>query len=118
MARARSLLAFLLLHADVPKARQRLAFVLWPDSTEGQARTNLRNVLHTLRHGSPEVERMLEVTRRTLQWRRAEPCRVDVAEFGSAVEDADVAEAGSDRMIAALRTAAALYADPNPISTT
>jgi tetratricopeptide (TPR) repeat protein len=53
---------------------------------------------------------MLEVTPQTLQWRRGEPCWVDVAEFKSAVEEADGAEAGSDGMVAALRTAAALYA--------
>jgi DNA-binding SARP family transcriptional activator len=83
--------------------------MLWPDSTEGQARTNLRNVLHTLRRASPEVERMLEVTPRTLQWRREEPYRVDVAEFVSAVEEADEAEVGSDRMVAALRAAIEFY---------
>jgi DNA-binding SARP family transcriptional activator/tetratricopeptide (TPR) repeat protein len=108
-ARARSLLGYLLLHDDAPHSRQRLAFLLWPDSTEAQARTNLRNVIHTLRWKSPEIERFLEVTPRTLQWRREAPCRVDVAEFASAVAGADAAEAGSDRMVAALRTAVDLY---------
>ena len=46
--RARSLIAFLILHPDVAHARSRLAFEFWPDSSDGQARTNLRNVLHTL----------------------------------------------------------------------
>ena len=32
--RAESLLTYLLLHRDAPQSRQRLAFVLWPDSTE------------------------------------------------------------------------------------
>ena len=31
---------------DVPQPRQRLAFLLWPDSAEGQTQTNLRKVLH------------------------------------------------------------------------
>jgi hypothetical protein len=35
--RAESLLACLLLHRDAPQPRQRLAFLLWPDSAEGQA---------------------------------------------------------------------------------
>jgi DNA-binding SARP family transcriptional activator len=73
-ARARSLLGYLVLHAEAPHPRQRLAFLLWPDSTEGQARTNLRNVLHTLRRASPELERFLEVTPPTLQGRRDVPC--------------------------------------------
>jgi DNA-binding SARP family transcriptional activator len=37
-ARAESLLAYLLIHRDAPQPRQRLAFLLWPDSTEPQAR--------------------------------------------------------------------------------
>src|SRR5687767_1066484 len=48
-ARAESLLAYLLIHRGAPQPRQRLAFLLWPDSTEQQARTNLRHVLHNLR---------------------------------------------------------------------
>ena len=48
-SRAESLLAYLLLHRDAPQPRQHLAFLLWPGSTEGQAQTNLRKVLHTLR---------------------------------------------------------------------
>jgi DNA-binding SARP family transcriptional activator len=46
--RAESLLAILLLRLDVPQSRQRLASLLWPDSGEAQARTNLRHLLHTL----------------------------------------------------------------------
>ena len=68
-ARAESLLAYLLLHRDAPQSRQRLAFALWPDSTESQARTNLRHVLHTLRRRLPDAERQLEITPRTLRWR-------------------------------------------------
>jgi DNA-binding SARP family transcriptional activator len=51
-ARAESLLAYLLLHRDAPQPRQRLAFLLWPGSTEGQAQTNLRKVLHNLRRAA------------------------------------------------------------------
>jgi DNA-binding SARP family transcriptional activator len=54
-ARAESLLAYLLLHRDAPQQRQRLAFMLWPDSTESQARTNLRHVLHNLRRALPDA---------------------------------------------------------------
>ena len=59
--RAESLLAYLLLHRDAPQPRQRLAFLLWPDSTEPQARTNLRHVLHTLRRALPDADRFLDV---------------------------------------------------------
>ena len=54
--RAETLLAFLLLNRDAAQPRQRLAFLLWPDSTEAQARTNLRHVLHNLRRALPELD--------------------------------------------------------------
>ena len=59
--RVESLLAYLLLNRDVDVSRQRLAVLLWPDSTDVQARTNLRHVLHTLRRRLPDVERYLEI---------------------------------------------------------
>ena len=68
-ARAESLLAFLVLHRHAAASRQHLAFLLWPDSTEAQARTNLRHVLHTLRRRLPDADRYLEVTSRTVGWR-------------------------------------------------
>src|SRR5688572_17204933 len=72
-ARVESLLAYLLLHREAPQPRQRLAFRLWPDSTEPQAQTNLRNVLHKLRRALPDPDRFLAVTPRTLQWRAEAP---------------------------------------------
>src|SRR5215467_4401511 len=44
--RLQSLLAYLVLHRDVPQQRQHLAFLFWPDTTEAQARNNLRQLLH------------------------------------------------------------------------
>lgn len=92
-ARAESLLAYLLLHRDAPQPRQHLAFLLWPDSTEAQARTNLRHVLHRLRHTLPDADRYLEVTSRTLRWRREVPLWLDVAAFEDALERGALREA-------------------------
>ena len=72
-ARAESLLAYLLLHRDAPQPRQHLAFLLWPGSTEGQAQTNLRKVLHTLRRALPDADRLIEIGPRTLRWRADVP---------------------------------------------
>jgi DNA-binding SARP family transcriptional activator/tetratricopeptide (TPR) repeat protein len=82
-ARAESLLAYLLVHRAAAQSRTRIAGRLWPDSGEAQARTNLRHVLHTLRHALPEAERCLEVTPRTLRW--SAPVDLDVAAFESAL---------------------------------
>src|SRR5438876_2080975 len=77
-ARAESLLAYLLLHRDAPQPRQRLAFLLWPDSTERQAHTNLRKVLHNLRRALPDADRLIEIGPRMLQWRADVPLWLDV----------------------------------------
>ena len=47
--RAVELVAFLVAHAGSPRARQRIAGRLWPDSTQAQALINLRRELHQLR---------------------------------------------------------------------
>jgi DNA-binding SARP family transcriptional activator len=102
-ARTESLLAYLLLHRDAAQPRQRLAFLLWPDSTEAQARTNLRHVLHNLRRTLPDADRYVEVTPRTLRWRPEAPMTLDVAAF----EDALARAAGDD--VEALREAVDAY---------
>jgi uncharacterized protein YbjT (DUF2867 family)/DNA-binding SARP family transcriptional activator len=76
MARAELLVAFLALHPGA-QSRKRLAAVLWPDSTEAQAHTNLRKLLHTVRHRLPAADCHLEITPRTVRWRGES----DVAEF-------------------------------------
>jgi DNA-binding SARP family transcriptional activator len=107
-ARAESLLAHLLLHREAAQPRQRLAFLLWPDSSESQARTNLRHLLHVLRRALPDADRFLEVTPRTLRWREDAPSWVDVAAFEAATARAErAAEPGEE--LAALREAAELY---------
>src|SRR4051794_24680445 len=78
-ARVEGLLAYLLLHRRAPQSRQQLAFTLWPDSSESQARTNLRHVLHDLRRALPDADRFLDITERTLQWRESAPSWLDVA---------------------------------------
>jgi DNA-binding SARP family transcriptional activator len=107
-ARAESLLAYLLLHRDTPQPRQRLAFLLWPDSSESQARTNLRHVLHVLRRTLPDADRFLEVTPRALRWREDAPWWLDVAAFEEAVALAGRAPDGAGEL-PALREAAGLY---------
>ena len=106
--RGRSLLGYLLLHRDAA-TREGLAFLLWPESSEDQARTNLRNLLHTLRRALPEIEGCLLITNRTVQWRPEMRLWVDVDEFNQATEVARRAPPGSDEMVDALRTAVSLY---------
>jgi DNA-binding SARP family transcriptional activator len=106
-ARAESLLAYLLVHRDAPQARARLAFLLWPDSTESQARTNLRHVLHNLRRALPDPDRFLDVTSRTLRWREDSPFWLDVDAFEEAVGRAE--EEALDGGVASVQEAVETY---------
>jgi DNA-binding SARP family transcriptional activator len=85
--RAESLLAYLIVHRQGPVARQRLAYLLWPESAEAQARTNLRQLLHRLRQTLPDADGLLEVTPRALRWRGA--AWVDVVAFEEALAGGD-----------------------------
>jgi DNA-binding SARP family transcriptional activator len=106
-ARAESLLAYLVLHREAPQARQRLAFLFWPDSTETQARTNLRHALHDLRRALPDPDRFLDVTPRTLRWRVEAPYWLDVAAFAETLARADAQT--EDQGLAALTDAVEIY---------
>lgn len=106
--RPQSLLAYLLLNRNTPQSRQHLAFLLWPDSTDGQARTNLRNLLYTLRHTLPEASTFLAADATTVQWVPTSPFDLDVAQFESAIRQADQSSDQAD-VLASLETAVAVY---------
>src|SRR2546423_43555 len=87
--RLQSLFAYLVLHRDVPQQRQHLAFLFWPDTTESQARNNLRQLLHQLRQALPAVEQFLSADAHLLHWHPVTPCHLDVAEFDQTLTLAD-----------------------------
>ncbi|MDQ4118097.1 MAG: AAA family ATPase, partial [Actinomycetota bacterium] len=102
-ARAESLLAFLLLHGERERSREQVASLLWPDSGDAQARTNLRHLLHTLRHDLPCVDVHLELTGRTVRWRAEPPVAIDVVEFDRLLDSpAGDADARRTALIAAV----------------
>lgn len=109
--RLQALLAYLMLHRHAPQPRQYLAFRFWPDSTEAQARTNLRYLIHQLRHALPQVDRFLQTSGGALHWRADAAFTLDVADFEQAIAQADQAERAGDRadLRATLERAVALY---------
>jgi DNA-binding SARP family transcriptional activator len=90
--RLQSLLAYLLLHRQAPLRRQELGYRFWPDSTEAQARTNLRNLIHLLRRALPDVERFIYSDTLTLQWRSDAPYTLDVEQFEGILDEASRAK--------------------------
>ncbi|MFQ5709292.1 MAG: AAA family ATPase [bacterium] len=109
--RMRSLLAYLALHRDAEITRQRIAFLFWPNSEEGQARTNLRQLLHHLRQSFPDLEHYLDIDARTVKWRSSSPVCIDVAEFIKRISEAEEAAKTADLLSerTALENAARLY---------
>ena len=94
-SRVVALVAFLAVHAGSPQPRQRIAGLLWPESTNAQALTNLRRELHHLRQVLGD-EASLVVTPRDLCWRDTNTCRVDVRVFDTERKAALAAAAAGD----------------------
>jgi DNA-binding SARP family transcriptional activator/predicted ATPase len=111
--RLQSLFAYLILHTDIPQQRERLAFLLWPGSSESQARTNLRQLLHHLKRALPAESNSLVADHFVVQWRQSESCSIDALEFQAAIADAATARGAEDREreIQSLTSAATLYED-------
>ncbi|RLT42590.1 MAG: hypothetical protein DWI57_05465 [Chloroflexi bacterium] len=112
--RQQELLAYLLLRSDVPQRREQIAFLLWPETTDSQARNNLRRELFRLRSQWPDVERWLEIEAQTLRWRADDALALDVADFESALGQADLAHRSADAEaeMAALQRALDSYRGP------
>ena len=79
--RLQALLAYLILKPSISLFRYQIAYTFWPDSSEDQARTNLRNLLHLLRKALPNSEQFIAFESQTLQWRADAPYTLDVNEF-------------------------------------
>ena len=86
--RLQRFLALIALRRDA-QHRSRLAFELWPDSDERQARTNLRKLLHDFRHSLPDIGEFVEIDKETLRWIPNGPTEVDVLRFRDAMAAGD-----------------------------
>jgi DNA-binding SARP family transcriptional activator/predicted ATPase len=111
--RLQSLLAFLVLHSDAVQSREHLAFLLWPESGESQARTNLRQLIHNLRRALPAECDLLVTDNQSIRWLKHKDCTIDVLEFEAAVARAAEAAKRADRIAERhdLEEAAKLYQD-------
>jgi DNA-binding SARP family transcriptional activator/tetratricopeptide (TPR) repeat protein len=82
--KATSLVAYLLLHRDAPLSREKLAFTLWEDDTEEDARANLRRHLHHMQRAlpvAPPDAPWVLADAETMQWNPGANAWLDVAEF-------------------------------------
>src|ERR1700688_1437235 len=111
--RLQSLIAYLIFHGDTLQPRERLAFLLWPASSESQARTNLRQLLHHLKRALPSECNLLVTDHFAVQWRQDASCTVDAVDFQTAIAESASARMAQDRgrEIQSLTAAAQLYED-------
>jgi DNA-binding SARP family transcriptional activator len=110
--RTQALLGYLALHPGTPQPRQQVAGLFWPDSTDAQARANLRRELHALRAGLPDPDAVLAADQTGIWWRDDGACRIDVTAFAAAADEADTALGlgNASGFAEAARTAISLYA--------
>ncbi|GIL15981.1 MAG: hypothetical protein BroJett039_11540 [Chloroflexota bacterium] len=79
--RLQALLAYLILHRDAPIPRQQLAYTFWADTSDSQARTNLRTLLARFRDALPNADEFVTFDAQTIQWRADAAFQCDVIEF-------------------------------------
>ncbi|MBI1260004.1 MAG: AAA family ATPase [Chloroflexi bacterium] len=94
--RLQSLLAYLVLHADIPQARHHIAFLLWPDASEANARNSLRQFLYQLRQALPNVDHYLSSDANVLCWHSNDDQSIDVQQFEMALAQAAAGEQSGD----------------------
>ena len=104
--RLQALLAFLLLHRDAPQTRQHVAFQLWSEVGDTEAKANLRRRLHELKQRLPYSDRHLKTEHTTVQWIQSEGCWLDIAAFESAIDQAQI---NHEQSCGLLKQAADLY---------
>jgi adenylate cyclase len=83
-AKARALLAYLAVESERPHTREKLAGLLWPDSTESAARGSLSQALTNLRHVLGERDDdppVLLASRQAIQFNHESDPFVDVLAF-------------------------------------
>ena len=93
--KVRALLAYLCVECQGDHRREKLAGLLWPDSPERTARSNLRNALANLRQvlgdrqqpGQCQTpQQFLKVTRQTIQFNRDSDNQVDIWDLLAVLE--------------------------------
>jgi DNA-binding SARP family transcriptional activator len=87
-ARLQSFIAYLALKHDAPQNRRYLSFLFWPESTETQARTNLRKLIFNLKRRWPAANHYIKMNAQQLQWTNEALLRVDVFAFKAAASQA------------------------------
>lgn len=109
--RGRELLALLVLEKGERILRERIASRLWSESSEAQARTNLRRELYHLRRDLPRADGAIDTSGTHVGLRLKDGVSSDLHDLRHALARADAARAGGHAApeVAALVEAARIY---------
>ncbi|MEZ4663857.1 MAG: BTAD domain-containing putative transcriptional regulator [Caldilineaceae bacterium] len=98
-AKVRALLAYLVLEAERPHARESLMALLWPDDAPESAQQSLRQALYLLRRTladtDDQAEPFLLITRQTVQFNPASAHQLDVTDFLRQIKRGELAAAAA-----------------------
>jgi DNA-binding SARP family transcriptional activator/predicted ATPase len=72
--------------------------LLWPETSESQARNNLRQFIFQLRQALPNVDRFLSSDTHTIYWKTDEGQVVDLQLFERTLKEADASERRGDQI--------------------
>ncbi|MCB8944307.1 MAG: tetratricopeptide repeat protein [Ardenticatenaceae bacterium] len=93
LPKTRPLFAYLLLNRHQPVSREAIAFLLWPDVPESEAKANLRRHLYDLRRILPDDEQWIISRGSTLYWQPTAVYWLDIAHFEHLSQTNHLAEA-------------------------
>jgi DNA-binding SARP family transcriptional activator len=79
--RLQDFLVYLLLHRGNPQNRHQLSSLFWPESSDAQAQTNLRNLLYVLRKEFSAVDDFLTTDSQCIAWSQNSALSLDVEKF-------------------------------------
>ncbi len=96
--RLEELIALLAIQPGEPIQRVQIAYQIWPDSGESQARANLRNLLYKLKQLWPNMDTAIAVERNHVTWRSDACIAVDLLRFQSLIADAGRCDNADDRI--------------------
>jgi len=83
--RAQLLLAYLILNRTRPCGRNEIALRFWPDTTNKQARVNLRKLIYDMRRWLPNMDEIIRVDNDSLCWQPTLSFSLDVINFEQAL---------------------------------
>jgi DNA-binding SARP family transcriptional activator len=96
--RVKLLFAYLLLNPQALISRKQIAFTFWPESSESQARTNLRNLLYLFRKSLPKTESFFEIDSQFIKWRNNKHINLDVQKFWESISATETCQSNRERI--------------------